>query len=655
MKPLIEAEGLSRTFRMGDSEVRALDGVSLRVDPGEFVSIVGPSGCGKSTLLQILGLLDRPDAGRYAIDGRDVLDLPDGELSSLRSRHLAFIFQFFNLLPRTSTLRNVELPLLYQGLPHRNSRKRVAEALAAVDLEHRKSHGPAELSGGEQQRVAIARALAARPRLLLADEPTGNLNSAQAEEILDRILELNRKGITVLLVTHDEKVASRAPRRIRMLDGKVITDSGRSTPEAPEQTREAPTGRFRTAFSRKLRESVRSAGDSLRSNALRAGLATLGVVVGTASLIAMMAIGAGARIEARERIEKLGSNLLMLLPDRGGGDSESHEAARLSLEDAAALESLAAAGTPIRGVNAVATLPSAAVSFEGASASARVLGVSRHHAAMHHSPPAFGRFFTAGEDERLEKVCVLGSGIASALFTDPAAAIGKTVKVRGLHFTVAGVLPKKGASGAADLDRQLLIPVRTALKRFTNRRTVSYMEIEMTDPGAEEAIKRDATALLRRRHKTPEFRPDGFKLVSLSRIQEALSGVARTLSVLLGAVAATSLLVGGIGIMNIMLVSVRERTREIGLRKAMGARKTDVLAQFLVESAAIGLIGGVVGIGAGVLASRFAGSVTGWRVVVESSSLLAGAGFSFLTGVLSGFWPAYQAAELEPARALRFE
>jgi len=595
----------------------------------------------------------RPDEGSYRIEGRDVLLLGDRELSDLRSRHLAFIFQFFNLLPRTSARQNVALPLLYQGAPLAYARKRAQEALSTVDLEHRAKHGPAELSGGEQQRVAIARALAVRPRILFADEPTGNLNSSQSEEILDRLLELNRRGITVLLVTHDEGVAARAPRRIRMRDGKILTDSGSQIP-APlirmegveELSAAAPV------FSPKIAENFRSAAVSLRANAVRSSLATLGAVVGTASLITMMAVGAGARAQARKRIEKLGSNLLLLLPERG--DETGREAAlQLDLEDAAAVAGSAAAG--VRGVNPVLSLASITVSHGPASASARVLGASPRHAAMHNSPTAFGRFFSAEEDERLEKVCVLGAGAARTLFTAPAAAIGNTVKIRGLHFEVLGVLSGAGASGASDLDQQVLVPVRTALKRLANRRTLSYLEIETSGPESEEAIGKAVTRILRTRHAIPEFRSNGFKLRSLLKIQEALTGVARTLSILLGVVSATSLLVGGIGIMNIMLVSVRERTREIGLRKAMGARKRDVLSQFLVEAAAIGVAGGAVGILVGFVTVRVCAALTGWPVLVEGGSLLWAAGFSLLIGVLSGFWPAYHASELEPARALRFE
>ena len=654
MSKLLEVTDLRRTYRMGVSEVRALDGVSLSIEAGEFVSIVGPSGCGKSSLLQVLGLLDRPDEGTVRIDGRDVLGLGDKELSDLRSRHLAFVFQFFNLLPRTDAQRNVELPLLYQGMPLSTARRRAIEALTHVELEHRKRHAPGELSGGEQQRVAIARALAARPRILLADEPTGNLNSAQSEEILDRLLELNRRGITVLLVTHEENVAARAPRRIRMADGKILSDSGSETPDPPPN----PFGEDpveTSSFAPKFRENARSAGVSLRANPLRSGLATLGVVAGTASLIAMMAIGAGARAQARERIEKLGANLLMLLPDHGKGESGSGQATRLDLEDVAALSELSKSGVGLLRVNPVVVLPGATVAKGAVSISARVLGTSPNHVSMHHSEVAAGRFFTADADERLEKVCVLGSGVAQVLFGKPETAVGATVKIRGLHFRVDGVLPSKGASGASDLDQQVLIPVRTALKRLVNRRQVSYLEIEMSGPQAESGIREAVRGLLRRRHNIPDFRGDGFKLRSLSRIQEALSGVAKTLSILLGVVSATSLLVGGIGIMNIMLVSVRERIREIGLRKAMGARKSDVLIQFLVESTVIGLVGGLVGIVLGLVSSQLSGNMTGWRILVEPISLVWAFGFSFLTGVISGFWPAYQASELEPARALRFE
>ncbi|PCI31315.1 MAG: hypothetical protein COB53_13450 [Elusimicrobia bacterium] len=439
-----------------------------------------------------------------------------------------------------------------------------------------------------------------------------------------------------------------------MLDGKIISDEGLAQRATPEQFEAQLIARLTLSLSPKFKENARSAAVSLRANLLRTCLAMLGVVVGTASLITMMAVGAGARAQARERIEKLGANLLMLLPDRGKGENGAAPT-RLNLEDADALAALSSGGLGLKRVNPVIVLPGVTVARGAASTAARILGTSSQHASMHESQPSIGRYFTPGANKRLEKVCVLGAGVARILFPDPASALGETVKLRGQHFQVVGILPPQGASGTSDLDQQVLIPVRTAMKRLANRKTMSYLEIEMSGPDSENAIRAKVRSVLRHRHKIPEFRGDGFKLRSLSRIQEALSGVAKTLSILLGVVAATSLLVGGIGIMNIMLVSVRERTREIGLRKAMGARKSDVLIQFLLESAAIGLMGGLVGILLGLLTSHFSGNATGWRILIEPHSLLWAAVFSFLTGVLSGFWPAYQASELEPARALRFE
>jgi putative ABC transport system ATP-binding protein len=223
---LIEVEGLEKIYRMGDLEVAALRGVSLRIEKGEFVAVMGASGSGKSTFMQILGGLDRPSAGRYVLEGIDMARLSRDELAFVRNRKIGFVFQSFNLLPRTSAIENVELPLLYARPvpPARERRERAREALARVRLLDREHHRPNQLSGGQQQRVAIARALVNQPSIVLADEPTGNLDSRVTEDVLSLFQELNDTGITIVLVTHETDVARHAKRRITLRDGEVLHD-----------------------------------------------------------------------------------------------------------------------------------------------------------------------------------------------------------------------------------------------------------------------------------------------------------------------------------------------------------------------------------------------------------------------------------------------
>ena len=222
--PLLSLSGIARHYEVGSERVRALDGVSFEVERGSWVAVVGQSGSGKSTLMNILGCLDTPTEGTYRIGGRDVRGLADDELADLRNREIGFVFQTFQLLPRSTALANVELPLVYRGVPRRERRARAEEALRSVGLADRMRHRPSELSGGQRQRVAMARALVGDPSLVLADEPTGNLDSVTGEEIFGLLAALHSRGHTILLVTHEPRLASRCPRAIRLVDGRIVAD-----------------------------------------------------------------------------------------------------------------------------------------------------------------------------------------------------------------------------------------------------------------------------------------------------------------------------------------------------------------------------------------------------------------------------------------------
>ena len=222
---MIELRGIRKVYSLGEEEVRALDGVDLTVGDHEFVAVIGPSGSGKSTLMNMIGCLDTPDEGEYYIDGDDVTDLTEHDLAVLRNRKIGFIFQQFNLLPKLTAYENVELPLIYQGLPGRERRERVLDSLERVGLSERLHHRPNQLSGGQQQRVAVARALATHPSLILADEPTGNLDSRSSRDIMNLIRELHAAGNSIILITHDDAIAASAPRQVRIIDGKIVSDT----------------------------------------------------------------------------------------------------------------------------------------------------------------------------------------------------------------------------------------------------------------------------------------------------------------------------------------------------------------------------------------------------------------------------------------------
>jgi macrolide transport system ATP-binding/permease protein len=653
---MIRLTDIRKTYRLGGVEVPALRGVDLAIEAGEYVAIMGPSGSGKSTLMHILGLLDTPSTGSFLLFDREIASLPEDDLSAARAGLVGFVFQQFNLLPRLSALENVALPLTYVGANF--STARAAGLLRATGLGDRTSHRPAELSGGQQQRVAIARALVNGPRLILADEPTGNLDSTSSGEIMALFDELNGRGITVILVTHEEEIAAHARRVIRLRDGVIQSDTRRE-PAAPRpRPAEAQTDTWSAArrprvHLRELASFFRQAGRALAGNKTRTLLSMLGVLIGVAAVIAMLGLGRGAQLSIEQQLASLGSNLLVLRPgatQMRGVMMEAGAATRLSTDDAQAIaETLPAVRRVAPGVQGAGQL-----TYGGRNWRSRVIGTTPPYASMRAAEPAVGRFFTDHENQTRARVAVLGMTPVRELFGD-ANPIGEFIKINRISFQVIGILPYKGASSWRDEDDTVIIPLDTAMRRLLGRDYVDNIDIEVRSSAEMEAAQEAITGLLRRRHRIPAQQPEGFQIRNLAEIQAALSETSRTMSMLLAVIAAVSLLVGGIGIMNIMLVSVTERTREIGIRKAIGARRRDILAQFLIEAITVSATGGLLGIALGwgitLALSRFAG----WTTAVTPSSIALAFLFASGVGILFGLWPARKAARLHPVEALRYE
>ncbi|MCF7847732.1 MAG: ABC transporter permease [Kiritimatiellales bacterium] len=652
---MIRVEDIRKTYLMGEVEVRALDGVSLTVEQGEYVAIIGASGSGKSTLMHILGLLDVPDSGKFEIDGQDVTRLDDVEVAALRNRVMGFVFQQFNLLSRTSALENVGLPLIYA----RNGKKPGAakKMLDLVGLSDRINHHPNELSGGQQQRVAIARALVNNPSIIFADEPTGNLDSTSACEIMEVISGLHARGLTVLLVTHDPTVANHAHRIIELRDGKVLSDQlNPDAPEIPSVEAPIPVAPKRKMFGfNALRESVvlvRQSIRSLLSNKVRTMLSALGIMIGVAAVIATVALANGAKAAVEKQLSRLGSNLLMVYPERrqrGGVRQAQGSSSRLSEADTRAVREEIA---HVLLVSATAD-GSGQLKVGNLNWSCRVEGVGIEYEEMRSYQPEFGRFFTEEELARRARVAVLGLTPVRELFggENP---IGREMKINRQTFTVIGVLPEKGSSGFRDNDDTVLIPVTTAMRRLFGKEYVDRIEIQIDEAENMERAQADIMALLAKRHRTGT-RENPFEIRNMAEIQETISETSNILALLLSSIATIALVVGGIGIMNIMLVSVTERTREIGLRKALGARRKDIMLQFLIEALIISFFGGCAGAAIGAGASIIMSKVSGWAVLITEESIFMAFGFSALIGIIFGIWPARKAAALNPIEALRYE
>jgi macrolide transport system ATP-binding/permease protein len=661
MPPLIELRGVTKTYLVGGGRLDVLKGIDLTVEEGDFVAIMGPSGSGKSTLTQILGLLDRPTSGTYKLMGLDVSALSDDEGAALRSRTIGFVFQMFNLLARTTARDNVALPMLYTGDPGRE--KRSAEVLAEVGLSDRMDHAPNQLSGGQQQRVAIARALVNRPKIIFADEPTGNLASEQAEGILHKLSELNNSGITVLMVTHEPDIAAYAQRVIKIKDGVVVSDERNPAPRggagryrakaaAAGTLASAPPARELTV--EELLEHVRSALRAIRANKLRSALSMLGILIGVTAVIAMLAIGKGAQKSVETQLSSLGSNLVMLFPmsprSGGGVRGAMGSFSRLAMDDVAAIRRahpgvVRAAGEVSGNVQVV---------YGDKNANTNLTGAEPEYADMRNSQAYYGRFFTPEENEQMARVALLGPTVITALFGD-ADPVGRTINVNSVKFKVIGVLPRKGSGGFQDQDDKIVVPLKTAMKKVLGRQYLGTISIETTGPEQTEPVIVAVRALMRKSHRLPDYKEDDFTLRNMAEIQAALTGTSKIFSLLLGIVAAISLVVGGIGIMNIMLVSVSERTREIGLRKAIGATRRAVLIQFLIEAVAMSTCGGLLGIALGMAIAFGMSYFAGWAAVVTPQSVLLAFVFSSGTGIVFGFWPARKASLLSPIEALRYE
>lgn len=641
--PLLELDAVSRIYIQGGDELEVLKSVSLTIRSGEFVAIVGQSGSGKTTLMNILGCLDRPSRGAYRVKGRDVAELDADELSALRREVFGFVFQRYNLLSGGSALENVGMPAMYAGVGHEARRKRAAELLTRLGLAERLEYYPTQLSGGQQQRVSIARALMNGGEIILADEPTGALDTKSGEDVLALLQELHEAGHTIILITHDPGIAARAERVITLRDGRVVGDAGGEEAAAPGASSKAapkPNGPSRMPLGAAIGLAMRS----LRVNRFRTALTLLGIIIGVASVVAMLAFGNGAKEKVLATIERMGSDLIMIRPMAGSSRSSSGSV-RLVDGDIDALQTTPGVLAAVGEFNG-----SVSVRYQEADYQTSYTATGVGKPAVANWGVASGEFFTAEDAAASAPVVVLGQTVVKHIFPEGADPVGAYVLIQNVPFLVIGVMDVKGASAFGnDEDDVLLVPVSTARLRLMGRKYLSNAIVKAAPGEDMQALQGNIGALMLERHGTEDFR-----VLNTASIMEAASESQNTLTVLLGSVAAISLLVGGIGVMNIMLVSVVERTREIGIRMACGARRNDIMTQFITEALLVCAFGGVLGVALGLLAA-FVAQRYGAAVAYSVSPAALAFSCAFATGLVFGFAPARKAAHLDPVVALASE
>jgi len=646
--PIISLRDITKTYTRGDLAVQVLHGISLDIHPGEFVAIMGASGSGKSTLMNLIGCLDRPTSGSYSFAGEEVSQLDADRRALLRREAFGFIFQQYNLLATSTAVENVEVPAVYAGLSHEQRTARAEELLTSLGLGDRMDHRPSQLSGGQQQRVSIARALMNGGAVILADEPTGALDSKSGEDVMALLHDLNAQGHTILLITHDPNVAKRAKRVVEIRDGLIVADSGRAkAADAPLSTPLRPLPAKLAApldgiTMPDAMEAGKMAFRALRTNLMRTLLTLLGIIIGVASVVAMLAIGNGAKQDVLDRMASMGTNLLVVRQAAFGVRTSTGSRETLTLEDAEELSEVPNVSEAVPEYAGQVT-----ARYGNADVQTQLNATSPGYTVARNWTVARGKFFTEDDMREYAPVAVLGATVAAGLYDPGEDPLGSYVIVNNIPFLVVGVMATQGAGmGGQDMDDVIFTPFTTGALRIFGQRYARTITVAVEDVERIDDTQAEVTQLLTARHGMEDFR-----IRNMASIIEARTDTQDTLTMLLGSIAAISLLVGGIGVMNIMLVSVTERTREIGVRMATGARKMNILLQFNTEALVVCAVGGLIGVLVG-LSTALIFAAFGKPILLTAGPVILAFTCAFATGLLFGYLPARKAANLDPVVAL---
>ena len=646
---LLELRGLQRDFPAGEGTITVLADVNLDIRAGEMVAIVGASGSGKSTLMNILGCLDKPSTGSYRVAGRSTGLLSPDELAELRREHFGFIFQRYHLLGDLSALGNVEVPAVYAGRQSKARRERALALLTRLGMADRLQHKPGQLSGGQQQRVSIARALMNGGHVLLADEPTGALDTQSGAEVIKILLELHAEGHTIIIVTHDMQVAAHADRIIELSDGRVVSDRltrpDAAPPGAALKLPSPASGRWQAARDR-FGEAFRMAVLAMNAHRLRTFLTMLGIVIGIASVVSVVALGEGSRLQILKNISAIGTNTIEIFSGSGFGDQRAARVRTLVPGDAAALEAQSYVDSVTPSVSTSATFRYGNIAVNGT-----INGVGEQYFRVRGVQLAAGRTFDEDSVASLAQEVVIDDNTRKQLFPRNPNPVGEVILLGQVPCRVVGVAKRSESAFGNSEALNVWIPYTAAMSRVTGQSHLRSITVRISDEVSAEAAEQGVNRLLLQRHGVQDF-----FVLNTNTIRQTIESTTQTMTLLISAIALISLIVGGIGVMNIMLVSVTERTREIGVRMAVGARQADIRQQFLIEAVLVCLLGGVLGIGLSLLVGwGFDKSGSSFTLVYSTLSMVAAFVCSTLIGVIFGFLPANNAAKLNPVDALSRE
>ena len=640
---LIECKNINRYFGSGANRVHVLKDVSLSIEKGDFVAIIGQSGSGKSTLMNILGCLDSATSGSYQIDGIETAKMEPDELAALRRERFGFIFQRYNLLGSLTARDNVALPAVYMGMGGKERSNRAEKLLQDLGLEGKEGNKPSELSGGQQQRVSIARALMNGGEIIFADEPTGALDTASGKNVIEIIQKLHKEGHTVIMVTHDPGIAAIANRIIEIRDGEIISDSSKN-PEIPESKIERIKEKSSWLFYYdQFVEAFKMSVQAIMAHKMRSLLTMLGIIIGIASVVSVVALGNGSEKKILADISAMGTNTISIFPGRGFGDRRSGRIKTLTIDDAKVIakQSYVASATP-------QTTSGGTLTYRNTDLTASLYGVGEQYFDVRGLKLESGRLFDEGDVKEDAQVVVIDQNTKEKLFGADVNPLGKTVLFNKRPLTVIGVMQKEENSfGNADV-LMLWSPYTTVMHQITGESHTNSITVKIKDDANTQVAEKGLTELLKTRHGTEDFFMNNSD--SIKQMVETTTG---TMKLLISSIALISLVVGGIGVMNIMLVSVTERTKEIGVRMAIGARRNNILQQFLIEAVLICIIGGLVGVGLSTLISLvFNHFVTEFPMEISIGSVIGAVVCSTAIGVAFGFMPANKASKLNPIDAL---